>query len=152
MGMLENIHYDMIIGWDLLDYLGIDIQFSKSCIMWDTMEIPLQSAHATITDSYYIEDSPKLLTSFDCVKEILDTKYKPADLDKVVKESMHLSKNEQEKLHKLLVKYEDLFDGLLGSWSGESYDIELKENITPFHSRVYPIPRVHEKTLKHKVK
>jgi hypothetical protein len=39
VGTLENIHYDMIIRWDLLEYLGIDIQFSKSCITWDTAEI-----------------------------------------------------------------------------------------------------------------
>jgi hypothetical protein len=78
-------------------------------------------------------------------------KYKPADLTKVIQNSTHLSKNEQEKLHQLLLKYEHLFNGSLGSWSGETYDIELKENATPFHSRVYPIPRVHEKTLKHEV-
>ena len=41
VGMLENIHYDMIIRWDLLKCLGIDIKFSKSCVMWDTAEIPM---------------------------------------------------------------------------------------------------------------
>ena len=49
------------------------------------------SADTTIVDSFHIEDSLELLTSFDHVKEILDTKYKPADLDKVVENSMHLS-------------------------------------------------------------
>ena len=149
--MLENIQYNMIIRWDLLKYLGIDIKFSKSCITWDIAEIPMQSADAMIVNFYSIEDFTELLTSFNSVKEILDVKYKPADLDKIVENSTHLSKNEQEKLHELLLKYEDLFDGSLGSWSGETYDIKLKENVTPFHSRAYPIPRIHEKTLKHEV-
>jgi hypothetical protein len=43
------------------------------------------------------------------------------------------------------MKYGHLFDGTLGAWSRESYDIELKEDATPFHSSAYPIPKVHEK-------
>ena len=111
----------------------------------------MRSADVMIAESYYIKVSPELLTSFDHVKEILDAKYEPADLDKVVEKSTHLSKNEQEKSQKLLMKYGHLFDGTLGAWTRESYEIELKEDATPFHSSAYPIPKVHKKTLKHEV-
>ncbi len=64
---------------------------------------------------------------------------------------MNLSKNEQDKLHQSLVTSDHLFNGTLGSWLGETYDIELKEVAMPYHSRVYPTPKFHEKMLKHEV-
>ena len=51
-------------------------------------------------------------------------------------------------LYTLLKKYEDLFDGTLGEFTGKPYDIKLKDNIEPFHSRPFPVPRIHEFTLK----
>ena len=55
---------------------------------------------------------------------------------------------EKTKLHRLLRKHENLFDGTLGKWVGKPYEIELKEGATPHHARPYPLPRAHEKTLK----
>ena len=46
--------------------------------------------------------------------DILAAKYAPADLKQVVKDCEHLNLEEQNKLHTLLTKYEDLFDGTLG--------------------------------------
>jgi len=40
-----------------------------------------------------------------------------------------------------------LFDGSLGTWTGDDYDIELRSDATPYHARAFPIPRVHEQTL-----
>jgi hypothetical protein len=36
----------------------------------------------------------------------------------------------------------------LGSWKGEEYNIELKPGAMPYHARAYPIPKVHEATLR----
>jgi hypothetical protein len=48
---------------------------------------------------------------------ILDTKYKKADLQLIVRHNCkHLSTNQQKKLLQLLKKYELLFDGTLGDW------------------------------------
>ncbi len=51
----------------------------------------------------------------------------------------------------LLEEYRDLFDGSLGKWKGEKYDIELKQDAKPYHSRAFPIPRVHEQSLRMEV-
>jgi hypothetical protein len=41
-----------------------------------------------------------------------------------------------------------LFDGSLGTWNGKTYDIQLKPDAKPYHSRPLPIPKIYEATLK----
>ena len=62
------------------------------------------------------------------VVKILDAKYEKADLNAVVADNCkHLSVPDQEKLLKLLTKFEDLFDGTLGDWDTEPVSLKLKE-------------------------
>ena len=51
----------------------------------------------------------------------------------------------------LLTKYETLFDGTLGHWSEEEYNIELRQDVEPYHAQPYPIPKTYEATLKMEV-
>jgi hypothetical protein len=78
----------------------------------------------------------------------MPAKYKAADLDEVVRACEYLDSNEQQQLLALLTKYKHLFDGTLGTWNNEPYDIELKARAMPYHSRPFPIPKIHERTLK----
>jgi hypothetical protein len=48
----------------------------------------------------------------------------------------------------LLHKYQHLFDGSLGAWNAKPYIIELKPDAKPYHSRPFPVPKIHEATLK----
>jgi hypothetical protein len=52
------------------------------------------------------------------------------------------------QLLSLLHKYQHLFNGLLGTWNDKPYDIELKPDAKPYHSRPFPVPKIHEATLK----
>ena len=151
VGTLENINYDMIIGNDLLQELQVDIKYSTATIEWDGAEVPMRSRDATVEDSFYISDTPSLQEAAERIKEILDAKYEPADLDEVVAACTHLSLNERDQLKRLLLKYEPLFDGSLGQWVGDEYDIELKPDAKPYHARAFPIPRIHERTLRTEV-
>ena len=81
-------------------------------------------------------------------RKIFDAKYEPADLDVVIQACRHLTKDKKCQLHALLCKYEHLFDGTLGIWNNEPYNIELKQGAKPYHSRPFPIPKVHECILK----
>jgi hypothetical protein len=47
----------------------------------------------------------------------------------------------------LLLKYKELFDGMLGDWKLPPVSIELKEGAKPYNKRPYPIPKVHTATL-----
>ena len=101
--------------------------------------------------AFHINESLAMDEASDRIKQIIDAKYEPANLDHVVQECKHLNKEEQSSLHHLLSQYEGLFDGTLGQWTEEPYDIKLKKDATPYHARAYPIPRAHEATLKHEV-
>ncbi len=80
--------------------------------------------------------------------EILDAKYDKADLPSIVKNNcMHLSMPYCDLLLILLLKFEELFDGMLGDWKLPPISFELKEGAKPYHGRPYPIPKIHKATL-----
>ena len=99
-------------------------------------------------NSFAIKDSSALDDATERIKKILDAKYEAADISKIVTNCTHLSQEEQSGLHKVLTKYSSLFDGSLGTWKDEEYNIELKPDATPYHARAFPIPKIHEATLK----
>ena len=47
-----------------------------------------------------------------------------------------------------MTKFEDLFDGSLGQWTGEPYHIELRKDAKPYHGRPYSVPKAFKRTLK----
>jgi hypothetical protein len=98
---LENIHYDMIIGNDLLECLKFDIKYSTATIKWDGAEIPMQSRDATIEDSYLISDTPCLQEAVERIKQILNAKYEPANLNEITEACTHLSQDERVRLKTL---------------------------------------------------
>jgi hypothetical protein len=98
VGTLENVHYDMIIGEDLLESLKTDIKYSTSTIEWDGAEIPMKLRDATIEDSYYINDTPSLVKAAERIKQILDAKYEPANLEEITANCTHLTDEQREDL------------------------------------------------------
>ena len=44
-----------------------------------------------------------------------------------------------------------MFNGTLGTYKGFNYKIELQEEVKPYYAKHFPIPRVHEKTLRKEV-
>jgi hypothetical protein len=80
--------------------------------------------------------------------KILDAEYKAVDLTEIVAAADHLNDKQRSQLFLLLNKYKDLFDGTLGTWTGTSYDIKTKKDAEPYHGRPFPVPKIHELTLK----
>ena len=83
---------------------------------------------------------------------ILDNDYHKADLPAIVQQCTHLTTVQQQLLLRVLQKHEPLFDGTLGKWNVEPLNIQLKPGVTPYHSRAFPIPKIHEETLKKEVR
>jgi hypothetical protein len=133
----------MILGRDLLEFLGIDVKFSNMTIEWGTSAMPFKEYDSTPLDSYHINEPVAVEERTQRVKEILEAKYAKADLEQVCTSSSHLQVEQQKKLLNLLQKYEELFDGTLGKWNGTDVNIELKEGATPYHAKAYPIPKCH---------
>jgi hypothetical protein len=63
----------------------------------------------------------------------------------------YLSKEEQASLLDLLLQHENVFNGIPGHRYDSAYNIEVKEGIEPHHAKPYPVPRIHEATLKAEV-
>jgi hypothetical protein len=93
----------------------------------------------------------KLQSTQDATKRvtwILDAKYQQADLQSIVRNNCkHLSANQQKKLLQLLKNYESLFDGTLGDWKTKPVSIQLKEGVSPYHGRAFPVPKIHKDTI-----
>ncbi len=86
------------------------------------------------------------------VTRILDANYQKADLQSVVTDKCkHLNANQQKKLLQLLTNYELLFDGTLGDWKTKPVSFQLKEGVSPYHCRAFPVPKIHKETIKKEV-
>jgi hypothetical protein len=149
--------YDMIISHDLMSQLRIILDFDKQTMMWDESTIKMKEyedlldINLPINEFYWHEEiyeSQALNDASSHLKKILDMKYEPADLGKIARNCNYLTDNEQMQLLSLLYKYQHLFDGSLGTWNAKPYNIELKPNAKPYHSRPFLVPKIHEATLK----
>ena len=144
--------YDMIIGHDVMGELRIMLDFKDQTMTWDDSTINMKDPESfpelldPINDFFWSNDLYKteaLQEASAHLQKILDAKYAPADLNAVV-----LMEDEKSQLHALLCKHEHLFDGTLGTWNNKPYNIKLKEGAKPYHSRPFPVPKIHECTLK----
>ncbi len=142
---------DMILGRDLMEFLGIDVCFSDQTVKWDFAEMPFKDIDADMKTSYYIGDDVNLTDASERIKKILDAKYEAADLEEVCRSQSQLDPEEKKELSTLLDKYAHLFDGSLGKWTGTEVKLTLKDGADPYHARAFPIPRCHQETLKMEV-
>ena len=143
----QPLGYDIILGRDLLEELGVTIDFKTLTLTWDDVSVPMKDVNSFPRDqgAFHIQESE---SREDSMAKILDAKYKPANLDQIVEDIDHLSTEEKQKLHQLLTEYESLFDGTLGHWKDANYNVELKADATPYHARPYPIPKAYKATLR----
>jgi hypothetical protein len=71
-----------------------------------------------------------------------------ADLLSIAKNNCkHLSPSHCNLPLVLLLKFEELFNGMLKDWKLLPVSFELKEGAKPYHGRPYPIPKIHKTTL-----
>ena len=144
----ESMNYDLIIGRDLMTELGLDVLFSSNKIMWEHKTVPFKHYSATEKIDFFLSDPSKVADATDRIKRILDAKYEAADLDQVVASCTELSSHKQSMLMDVLMRHKNLFDGTLGRYKGSKYNIELQDDAKPYHAKPFPVPKVHEATLK----
>ena len=129
--------YDMIIGRDICDAIGMDVRFSKSILEWEGIQIPMRDFNRLRQYNFsrkefrmMIKEVKEPIVTEEATKrmiKILDSNYKKANLRDVVKLAVHLKEKEREQLYKLLVKYQEIFDGTLGEWETDPVYFELEE-------------------------
>src|SRR5210317_893140 len=98
----SNDKYDMIIGRNLLQEIGLDFLFSQGLMTWEKASVPMKG------DEYWSSqniDENKLNLSFlqdpdttkiDRIQNILDAKYSPADIREEVHKCTEVNNSERE--------------------------------------------------------
>jgi hypothetical protein len=154
---INKPRYDIILGINTTKKYGIILDFKDKMITIDEVKLPMQNInhlqgsstlfalrlnHSLAMEPQSTQDATKRVT------RILDAKYQKADLQSIVRDnSKHLSADQQKKLLQLLTKYESLFGGTLGDWKTKPVSYQLKEGVSPYHGRAFPVPKVHKETI-----
>lgn len=155
----EAVSYDLILGIETLSEFGAILDFRDNEITIDNQTIAMRGAdgladHKELRNTY-MEAVEPLATKEETerVVRILDAKYEPADLPKVVEENCsHLSYHQRKDLLALLRKHEKMFQGKLGQWTGDHIKFELKPGAKPWHGRPYQVPHIHKETVEKELK
>ncbi len=148
--------FDLIIGCNSMEKLGIALDFKARSITIDEIILPMRNINSltnrsnakktwAISNALAHEPVSTELATQRTVK-ILDANYTKADLQSVVTNCTKLNSVEQTKLLELLEKFEQLFDGTLGNWRTKPVSFQLKDGVTPYHGRAFPIPKYTKKS------
>ena len=152
--------YDMVIGREFLQELGMNIKFSSCETEFEGATVPMRDRNTlqdvvptlkdqAIFESFESEASQALVSR---MTRILESKYEPADLNKVVQNCKDLTNSQKDLLLNTLKQHELLFDGNLGAWKMGPVKITLKDpNVKPYHARPCTIPRIYEDTVKKEI-
>jgi hypothetical protein len=158
---INKPRYDIIFGVKTMKKYGIILDFKDKMITIDEVKLPMRNInylqgsstlsalrlnHSLAMEPQSTQDATKR------VMQILDAKYKKADLQSIVRDNCkHRSADQKKKLLQLLTKYELLFDGTSGDWKTKPVSFQLKEGVSPNHGRAFPVLKVHKETIKKEV-
>ena len=112
---------------------------------WNDVKINMKKSTCTKEDSFHVEEELFITNKTDHIAKILDVKYQlMANLPQLIA-------NQQQQLFDCLNKHATLFDGMLGLWKGEPYNIDLRDGVQPHHAKPYGVPQAYEQTFKQEV-
>ena len=121
-----DCRYDVILGYDFLQRVGIDIRYSTGKIEWFGNSIPLREAPCpehteedfnALIESYLIQMEDEYFggeLNDAYATNILDAKYDRIDADALSEQQQHLTPSQREDLRVLFKRHEKLFSGKLG--------------------------------------
>jgi hypothetical protein len=157
--------YDLIIGKQTMHNLGVKLDFQEKTITIDKILLPIGNianlqlkpririTRALRENTCFTQEPISTHSATKHVVEILDAKYEKADLPAKIRENCsHLKASNRERILSVLLKFESLFDGIVGDWKLPLVSFELKEGMKPYHGRPYHIPHKHKAILMKEVK
>ena len=149
--------FDLIIGCNSMEKLGVIMDFKTKTITIDEIILPMRKItnltnKSTAKEAWAISNAlahEPISTeqATQSAVKILHANYKRADLQAVITNCTQLNSIEKDKLLEFLKKFEPLFDGTLGHWRTKPVSFQLKDGVTPYHGRAFPIPKVHKETI-----
>ena len=148
--MVGNFGYGIILGMKLMKDVGLDTSIQQQSITWgEELTIPM------VPGNFWTKARLRPFASL--AKEMVQDKifatsekpsaglkaadYSKPDLAEIVStKCSHLTKSQMDQLLTVLQRYEQVFLGKKGVYTGGPCDIVLKKDTKPFWSAPYPIP------------
>ena len=150
--MDKLLNYDLILGRDILHDLGIIFKFKNKPIHHLARTFNLNETTKLYVKFFFeIKESCSVGIVTKRIKQILDVEYKKINSKSIIMNVNQLKDKQKNSLLELLQKFKKRFDGTLGKYTGYDYTIELKEDVKPYHTKPFPIPKIRELTLKKKI-
>ena len=150
--------FDLIIGIDLMEALGVDISFKENKITWDDVTIPMKerglvSDHDSMEIIFHTAVQAPIITKAETRQRmILDADYSQVDIDETIDQLEELSNDIKDKLKNVLKKTPNAFKGGLGTLKIKPIHLQLKPNAQPYHGKAFPIPKAYERTTRKEAK
>jgi hypothetical protein len=138
--VLQDSPDPMVIGHDLLNALGMVINFKDRVVQWDGYSAQLNTGvklTAADKEAFNDQEFP------DECKEVTGDGVKPSDLM-----PPHLTGEIAAKYLNLIEQYQKLYDGRLGHMQFPDYELPLSSDFKPTHAKPYAIPRSMEEKAK----
>jgi hypothetical protein len=163
--MPMDTQYDLIIGIDVMQVIGLDLINSSKTIVWKGNYVLFKSydyfddarLHESIAEA--IDECP-----FDSIDDFFPleipfqpgyksptihrSSYEQVDIHDVASQQKHLSGTMRSELEQILSQYPKLFSGKLGCYPHRKVHLDLKPDAIPSLCRPYPVPRHHEQVFK----
>lgn len=139
-----NVAWDMLVGRNHLNQIGIDVLSSSLSCKWCGDEIPFHSSDYwknTATLRAVLDDSPRRVEQQEANLTFTATDSTFADVHDVANSQAHLSIEQRAHLRDVLNKHTKLFSGKLGCYPHREFHIDLKPDAVPYHCKQpYSIP------------
>ena len=141
--------YDIIVGRDVLNRMGVSISFKTQKITWLNREISMRNPmdftnnHQSAIEAHFLqeeeEDSALFFELYADDVVIKDRKYQAVSPEEVVTQLDHLNQEQKSLLKSVFEKYKRVFDGTLGKHPTAKIDIELIPGAKPIYQNPYPV-------------
>jgi hypothetical protein len=142
--LMDNVEstYDLIIGMDLMQTLGIDIHNLSKTVVWDQLQVLFKPHDYFSSNLFQTALQDQMVGSFDeqdsdeelgyKSKIIESSLYEQHDPHHVAKQHTHLSTSQRQELAQLLARFPKLFSGKLGCFPNKKVHLELQPDAKPF--------------------
>ena len=96
----KKSNYDIIFGRDVLQELGIQLDFQNNFIGWQNINLPMKPMDCKMRTHFTNQDSKNIRNATKRIKKILDANYEKDYLKKIVNNLKYLNNNKQSLILK----------------------------------------------------
>ena len=143
--------HNIVLRIPLLNSLGLKFDYARGIIIWDDVATTMKTISENKINNLSNEDPgdihlPEFMkaASTKATNSFKANDYKKYNYRDMVLKCNHLQSQDKNKLLDLFSKYENLFNGELGTVPGEPVKLKLKSDVMPYAARPYTVPKAIE--------